>query len=127
MAITLSSNYWYGKKASEYGIENGYLDYGTFAAAFPHILNNDIMSTAAAHDLYFEIYCGDEYDEETETHADIYQFYIVPEWSVKEILADAGEIVFYCEELDVYLWGVTHYGTHWDYVLTNIKLNQEEK
>ena len=27
------------------------------------------------------------------------------------------------ETLDLYIWGVTHYGTGWDYVLTNINLD----
>ena len=35
----------------------------------------------------------------------------------------AHEIVYYSEELDLYIWGVTHYGTSWDYVLTDIKCN----
>lgn len=40
-----------------------------------------------------------------------------------EILQRAEEIVYYNETLDIYLWGVTHWGTSWDYVLTNIKLD----
>ena len=26
------------------------------------------------------------------------------------------------EKLDIYIWAVTHFGTSWDYVLTDIKL-----
>ena len=33
------------------------------------------------------------------------------------------EILFYNETLDMYVWGVTHCGTSWNYVLTDIKLN----
>lgn len=33
------------------------------------------------------------------------------------------EILYYHEELDVYLWGVTHCGTSWDYVLMDIPCN----
>ena len=41
-----------------------------------------------------------------------------------EILKDyTNEIVFYNEALDMYVWGVTHWGTSWDYVLTDIRLN----
>ena len=32
------------------------------------------------------------------------------------------EIIYYHEDLDMYVWGVTHFGTAWDYVLTDIKL-----
>lgn len=31
--------------------------------------------------------------------------------------------LYYNEALDMYLWGVTHYGTSWEYVLTDVKLN----
>lgn len=53
---------------------------------------------------------------------EIFQYYIVNS-NGAEILQDAGEIVFYNEELDLYLWGVTHWGTSWDFVLTNIRCN----
>ena len=32
------------------------------------------------------------------------------------------EIVYYHEEMDMYVWGITHFGTSWDYVLTDIEL-----
>lgn len=54
-------------------------------------------------------------------YPDIYQHYIVSD-NGAEILKEAGEIVYYNETLDLYVWGVTHWGTSWDYVLTNIKL-----
>ena len=38
-------------------------------------------------------------------------------------MRETNEIVFYSEDLDMYLWGVTHYGTSWDYVLTDIKID----
>lgn len=53
---------------------------------------------------------------------DVYQWYIVSEHALP-LLEEAGEIVYYHEELDVYLWGVTHFGTSWDYVLTSIPCN----
>ena len=34
------------------------------------------------------------------------------------------EIVYYNEELDMYVWGITHYGTSWDYVLTDIAIKR---
>ena len=60
-----------------------------------------------------------EYEQETQR--DIFQWYIVNSNGAK-ILEEAGEIVYYNSELDMYLWGVTHWGTSWDYVLTNIKI-----
>ena len=55
-------------------------------------------------------------------YKDIYQYYIISD-NGAELLKDwTDEIVFYNEELDMYVWGVTHWGTGWDYVLTDIKI-----
>lgn len=64
--------------------------------------------------------------EDNESYTpEIYQYFIVSKFGA-EILEEANEIVFYNEVLDMYVWGVTHYGTAWDYVLTDIKLNNRE-
>ena len=63
-----------------------------------------------------------------EAHYDeIFQYYIISD-NGAEILKDyTNEIVFYNETLDMYVWGVTHWGTSWDYVLTDIRLNCGEE
>lgn len=54
---------------------------------------------------------------------EIFQYFIISD-NGAEILKDyTNEIVFYNEALDMYVWGVTHWGTSWDYVLTDIELN----
>ena len=53
---------------------------------------------------------------------EIFQYYIVSD-NGAEILKEINEIVFYNEELDMYVWGVTHCGTSWSYVLTDIPCN----
>lgn len=65
-----------------------------------------------------------ELEEEAENsyNTEIYQYYIVSSRGA-EILKKINEIVFYNEELDMYVWGVTHFGTSWDYVLTDIPCN----
>lgn len=63
-----------------------------------------------------------ELEEEQDCTGDIFQYYIVSD-NGAEILKEINEIVFYNEELDMYVWGVTHYGTSWSYVLTDIKCN----
>lgn len=67
----------------------------------------------------------EELEEEQDNPGEVFQWYIVSD-NGADILQEAGEIVYYNESLDMYLWGVTHYGTSWDYVLTNIKINREE-
>ena len=101
------------------------MDYRTLAKAFDAVLNNDIISKT--QDIgYWDIVSGCDYDEETDTYTDIYQYYIVDDNGAR-ILEEAEEILFYNEELDMYVWGVTHWGTSWDYVLTDIKIVKEEE
>ena len=154
--------YFYGNKISDYGLENGYVDYRTLAKAFDGVMVNDIIEKTNGVIGYWEQESGmidnsdkieelqerieelmldndnDENTEEIEAlqdeineleeeqdnsyGADIYQYYIV-DYSGAEILKECNEIVFYNEELDMYVWGVTHFGTSWDYVLTDIKCN----
>lgn len=64
----------------------------------------------------------EELEAEQEDYPECYQYYIVSD-NGAEILKEINEIVFYNEELDMYVWGVTHWGTSWSYVLTNIKCN----
>lgn len=62
----------------------------------------------------------EELKEEEENEPDVFQFYIVDDIRFLEM---NNEIVFYNEELDIYIWSVTHYGTSWDHVLTDIKIS----
>lgn len=119
----LKTNYFDGKKISDYGIENGKLDYGTMAKSFQHVLCNNIIECTYGIGFWElvsgEIFYEDEDGEEKEN--EIMQYYIVSSNGL-DILEKAGEIVFYNEELDMYVWGVTHWGTGWDYVLTSIEI-----
>ncbi len=67
----------------------------------------------------------DELQQEQDDAPEIFQYFIVSDAGA-ELLKDYGEIVYYLPALDVYIWGVTHYGTSWDYVLTNIKIDLSE-
>lgn len=121
---TLKSTYFMGNKISNYGIENKRLDYGTLAKSFGCVLNNDIIQNTqnigfwdvVSGNLFYEDEDGYEYENE------IYQYYIISS-SGFEILEELDEIVFYNETLNMYVWGVTHYGTSWDYVLTDVVLD----
>ena len=67
----------------------------------------------------------EELEREQDEPGEVFQWYIVSDPGSR-ILEEAGEIVYYNETLDMYLWGVTHWGTSWDYVLTNIAIDCEE-
>ena len=64
----------------------------------------------------------EELENEQDNAHEVFQWYIVDNWGAR-LLKDINEIIYYNETLDIYLWGVTHYGTSWDNVLTNIAID----
>ena len=64
----------------------------------------------------------EELENEQDNDPDVFQWFIVDNFGAR-LLQDINEIVYYNETLDMYLWGVTHYGTSWNYVLTSIKID----
>ena len=127
----------YGVAVSNHGREKGYLDYQTLANIVGDlILNNTLMTF---EDFYWELVSGtDQYAVDIDGNEcdpdsdecygvyinDVYQTYIISERGYDFLRRYTDEIVYYCEELDIYLWGITHFGTSWDYVLTDIKLKE---
>ena len=64
--------------------------------------------------------------EEEDSPPEIYQYYIISGYGA-DILQDfTNENVFYNDFLDMYVWGVCHFGTAWDYVLTDIPVKVED-
>lgn len=166
------SEYFYGNKISDYGLEHGYVDYRTLAKAFDGVLNNGIIENTMdigyweqvsgmidnsdeIQELYNEIGSIqfdidiEEYENEEElaemekkieelenkieeleneqyNSTEVFQYFIVDD-NGAELLSEINEIVFYNEYLDMNVWGVTHYGTSWDYVLTDIKIELDEE
>ena len=104
----------FGRKVSKYGLENGYLDYHTLAEIVGNrILNNNLIGFTGYDD--WDLVNGDDERE-------VYQYYIISESGYWMLENFTDELVYYHEELDMYLWGITHFGTSWDYVLTDLKL-----
>lgn len=160
----LKSGYFYGNKISEYGLQNGYLDYGTLAKAFDAVLCNDITKLFYSdingeyneveqihgyidnsdeieelNNRMNELMLDDENDEhaaeidklqaqidelenEQDYQPEIYQYFIISDNGKRIIEEFTNDPLFYIPVLDVYVWGVTHWGTAWDYVLTDTKL-----
>ena len=103
----------YGVEVSKHGLENGYLDYLTLSKIVGDcILNNNIREHTMED---WEMINGDF----TEM---VFQDYIITEQGCKILSELTDEYVFYNEKLDMYIWAVTHFGTAWDYVLTDVKL-----
>lgn len=55
---------------------------------------------------------------------EVYQWYIVSDQGADILQRHTNEILYYNEDIDMYLWGVTHFGTSWDYVLTDIQIER---
>lgn len=118
--ITLYGGKAYGQKVSRYGMEHGYLDYLTLSKIVGDcILNNEIFEYAGYEN--WDLYSGDVEDEDGDYY-EVYQYYIITESGARFLEEYTDELVYYHERLDMYLWGITHFGTSWDYVLTDIKL-----
>lgn len=122
--LSVYGEYFYGNKISDYGLKNGFVDYATLAKAFDAVLNNDIMNKTWNIGYWEQIsgFVESEDEEDEDYYPDVYQWYIVSN-SGADILQNANEIVYYNDALDMYIWGITHYGTSWDYVLTDIPCN----
>ncbi len=58
---------------------------------------------------------------------EIYQYYIISDSFAEMLQYWTHEIVYYIDALRIYVWGVTHYGTSWDYVLTDIELELDDE
>lgn len=117
--ITMYNGTVYGFKVSQYGVENGYLDYYTLSKIVgDSILNNNIVTYTGFENWELTNGC-EEYED---GYYDIYQYYIISDSGARFLEERTDEIVYYNEQLDMYVWGITHFGTSWDYVLTDIKL-----
>ena len=117
-----TSDYFFGNRISEYGLKNGDVDYRTLSQSFDSVLNNEVI--AATVDFGWEIVNGADDDRDYE----IYQYYIISDSGASILQELTDEIVYYNETLDMYVWGITHFGTSWDYVLTSIpvKIDAED-
>lgn len=116
-AIKLYGNKVYGMEVSKYGLENECLDYKTLSKIVGDCILNNTLRDATLGD--WEIVSG---DFDSDPYLQIYQDYIISESGYKFLEEYTDEIVWYNESLDIYVWSITHLGTSWDYVLTNVRL-----
>ena len=68
----------------------------------------------------------EELEDEQDGNSEIFQYFIISSQGAEILEEYTNEIVFYNSELDLYVWGVTHWGTSWDYVLTDIPCEVDE-
>ena len=87
------------------------------------ILNNEVMANTLNIGEW-EIYNGYDYDEEEDYYPEVYQYFIIDSNSAERLARDTDELIYYNETLNLYLLGVTHFGTAWDGVATKYKITE---
>lgn len=117
----VNGRFFMGNEISPYGLKNGRVDYATLAKSFQKILANDIIQFDAEN---WELISG--FDNGDYWEAEIAQFYLVDEAGAEILQNWTNEFLMYNEHLNLYLWGVSHYGTAWNYVLTDIECEKVE-
>lgn len=130
------------EKMGDYEKEQGFASYRTLCELFVGdmvLCNNIIDIDTSIYDniengtYYMDYTTGEEKTEEeyqNDTtgkidiyYSDIYQYYLcnLNEYN-KEFLFNAGFIISYSDMLECDVICVDHFGTSWDYVLTNVRL-----
>lgn len=75
------------------------------------------------YDFDFEV--GSDYDEENDDYIDIYQYYLIDadNYTLQKLneINCKDVIIAYSETLEEYVLMVTHFGTSWDYVMTEFE------
>lgn len=100
------------------------IDYYTDDQRNSMILNNEVIKYEID---YWEIENGDDYDEEDDYYYDIYQYYILDDSDAERLIEHTNEIIYYNSKLDMYLLGVTHWGTSWECVDSDFKKVYEDE
>ena len=91
------------------------------------ILNNNIIRELSKVDIFPELFCGNDYDEENDTYVDIYQYYIIDYQGAERFKEYTNEIVYCYPDLDLYILAVQHWGTPWNGVNANWKETEEDE
>lgn len=69
----------------------------------------------------------EELEREQDEQPEIFQYLIVSDNGAEIIKEYTNDPLYYLPVIDCYVWGITHYGTSWDYVLTDIKIDLSEE
>lgn len=112
-------DHFFGKPVSIYGLTHGYIDYACLAS-----VGNIVYCSAMENRYqYFDLVNGSEIDAETNDAIEFAAYYIIDETLAKTIMRyTQSETIWVDNDLNVYVWGIKHCNTAWNYVLTDIPL-----
>lgn len=109
------------EKIAKIELETGRITYRTLADYVGYkILCSDKILKRYGKELQVNN-CDNLFDEEGNPY-EICQYFIITRDGYEFLEEFApNEILFYDNELDIHIWGITHWGTPWKYIFTNIK------
>lgn len=114
----------YFDDVSEMAKEENRLDYASMVdwCTDGHMVGLNVPPWKMAED--WERQTADD-DEEEEEDYEVFQLFIISDDAAQFFMQFTNELIYYSEELDMYILGVTHLGTAWSYVMTEWKLEEE--
>lgn len=117
---------FYGNEISPYGKQHNRVDYATLSSVGNLVLCNEAMWL---DEYWFEnVVEGDNLvNGEVNDLDEICQTYIIDKRLRDVLCKHTNEVVWFWADLGVYLWCVKHFGTAWDYVLTDIKIDDSKE
>lgn len=91
------------------------------------VLCNDIQNIDD-YSIYDNMeYEKNEDDEDDDEYPEIYQWFIVDTYDYWFEQYKENFVMTYSDKLNVWILCVTHWGTSWDYVATDVKIIEEEE
>lgn len=91
-----------------------YDDSALISAKIEGLIYNGISLEEVAED-------GRYYDEEEDEYPEIFYYDFIDDNTAEMLVERTDELIYYIPEMDVYVLGVTHYGTHWKGVDAKLK------
>lgn len=116
-------------KKDAFYMDSDYVNYYTLINFLftDSIMCNNILNVNENY-LNCQLECGND------ENIDFFQYYIVniDPWRFDQYVEYCKQLniepltIYYLENLDIHLLAVDHFGTSWDYVPTNIKIEKKE-
>ncbi|SFB10075.1 hypothetical protein [Selenomonas ruminantium] len=119
--IKMYGGKFWGVEVSPYGMKHKCLDYKTMVIALTYnecFSNYNVMTAVNDWDLEN----GSDYNEENDEYIEVMDYLIMSPRAAENIKKYTDEIVYYSPSLDLYVLGVCHCGTSWDYVSTDYEI-----
>jgi len=100
---------FYGNEVSEYGFIRRGLSYKTLVKTFNVVPCSRIFDLVLNSTINWVLVNGSDYDEENDCKEEIYRYCIIDYKAYDFLSYYTDEIIYYCDELDMYVWAETNF------------------